>query len=115
MKINAGEIRVGMLLEYKNDLWQVLKTQHVKPSRLLTVANQNNEWKDLKMRKEEILKIESQRFKLEKIQVLAMRLKYEIENVILKIALPKINSPDIIERFSRIEKLERTILRQAKG
>ena len=31
MKINAGEIRVGMLLEYKNDLWQVLKTQHVKP------------------------------------------------------------------------------------
>ena len=25
MKINAGEIRVGMLLEYKNDLWQVLK------------------------------------------------------------------------------------------
>ena len=29
MKINAGEIRVGMLLEYKNDLWQVLKTQHV--------------------------------------------------------------------------------------
>ena len=31
MKINAGEIRVGNLLEYKNDLWQVLKTQHVKP------------------------------------------------------------------------------------
>ena len=26
MKINAGEIRVGMLLEHKNDLWQVLKT-----------------------------------------------------------------------------------------
>ena len=33
MKINAGEIRVGMLLEYKNDLWQVLKTQHVKPAK----------------------------------------------------------------------------------
>ena len=33
MKINAGEIRVGMLLEYKNDLWQVLKTQHVKPGK----------------------------------------------------------------------------------
>ena len=31
MKINAGEIRVGMLLEYKNNLWQVLKTQHVNP------------------------------------------------------------------------------------
>ena len=33
MKINAGEIRIGMLLEYKNDLWQVLKTQHVKPGK----------------------------------------------------------------------------------
>ena len=33
MKINASEIRVGMLLEYKNDLWQVLKTQHVKPGK----------------------------------------------------------------------------------
>ena len=33
MKINAGEIRVGMLIEYKNDLWQVLKPQHVKPGK----------------------------------------------------------------------------------
>ena len=33
MKISAGEIRVRMLLEYKNDLWQVLKTQHVKPGK----------------------------------------------------------------------------------
>ena len=33
MKINASEIRVGMLLEYKDDLWEVLKTQHVKPGK----------------------------------------------------------------------------------
>ena len=33
MKINASEIRVGMLLDYKNDLWEVLKTQHVKPGK----------------------------------------------------------------------------------
>ena len=33
MKISASEIRVGMLLEYKDDLWQVLKTQHVKPGK----------------------------------------------------------------------------------
>jgi len=33
MKINASDIRVGMLLEYKGDLWQVLKTQHVKPGK----------------------------------------------------------------------------------
>ena len=33
MKINASEIRVGMLIEYKKDLWQILKTQHVKPGK----------------------------------------------------------------------------------
>ena len=33
MKINATEIRAGMILEYKNDLWEVLKTNHVKPGK----------------------------------------------------------------------------------
>ena len=33
MKINATEIRVGMILEYRNDLWEVLKTNHVKPGK----------------------------------------------------------------------------------
>ena len=33
MKINATEIRVGMILEYKEDLWEVLKTNHVKPGK----------------------------------------------------------------------------------
>ena len=33
MKISGNEIRVGMLIEHKNDLWEVLKTQHVKPGK----------------------------------------------------------------------------------
>ena len=33
MKINANEIKVGMLIEYKDDLWEILKTQHVKPGK----------------------------------------------------------------------------------
>ena len=33
MKISGNDIRVGMLIEHKNDLWQVLKTQHVKPGK----------------------------------------------------------------------------------
>ena len=33
MKISATEIRVGMILEYKGDLWEILKTQHVKPGK----------------------------------------------------------------------------------
>ena len=38
MKLYASEIRVGMLIEYKNDLWQVLKTQHVKPGKGVAFA-----------------------------------------------------------------------------
>ncbi len=33
MKISANEIKPGMLIEYKNDLWEVLKTQNVKPGK----------------------------------------------------------------------------------
>ena len=33
MKISGNEIRVGMLIEYKDDLWEILKTQHVKPGK----------------------------------------------------------------------------------
>ena len=33
MKISANEIKPGMLLEYKDDLWEVTKTQHVKPGK----------------------------------------------------------------------------------
>ena len=33
MKISGNEIRVGMLIEHKGDLWEVLKTQHVKPGK----------------------------------------------------------------------------------
>ena len=33
MKLYASEIRAGMLIEYKGDLWQILKTQHVKPGK----------------------------------------------------------------------------------
>ncbi len=33
MKITANEIKPGMILELKNDLWNVLKTQHVKPGK----------------------------------------------------------------------------------
>ena len=33
MKINSNEIKVGMLIEHRNELWEVLKTQHVKPGK----------------------------------------------------------------------------------
>ncbi len=33
MKISANEIKPGMIIEHKNDYWNVLKTQHVKPGK----------------------------------------------------------------------------------
>ncbi len=33
MKITANEIKIGMILEHKDDLWNVLKIQHVKPGK----------------------------------------------------------------------------------
>ena len=33
MKILGNEIKSGMLIEHKDDLWEVLKTQHVKPGK----------------------------------------------------------------------------------
>jgi len=33
MKINANSIRVGNVIEYQNNLWQVLKRNHVKPGK----------------------------------------------------------------------------------
>ena len=33
MKILGNEIKLGMIIEHKNDLWSVLKAQHVKPGK----------------------------------------------------------------------------------
>ena len=33
MKILGNEIKPGMIIEHKNDLWSVFKTQHVKPGK----------------------------------------------------------------------------------
>ena len=33
MKISGNELKTGMIIEHKNDLWEVLKTQHVKPGK----------------------------------------------------------------------------------
>tara|TARA_B100002051_G_scaffold267955_1_gene297135 strand:+ start:2794 stop:3357 length:564 start_codon:yes stop_codon:yes gene_type:complete len=33
MKILGNEIKIGMIIEHKDDLWSVLKAQHVKPGK----------------------------------------------------------------------------------
>jgi elongation factor P len=45
MKISANEIRPGNVLEHKDRLWQVVRTEHVKPGK--GPAYQQAELKDL--------------------------------------------------------------------
>ena len=33
MKILGNEIKPGMILDHDNNLWEVIKTQHVKPGK----------------------------------------------------------------------------------
>ena len=33
MKISENEIKPGMIIEHNDDIWEVLKTQHVKPGK----------------------------------------------------------------------------------
>ena len=33
MKILGNEIKLGMIIDHSNDLWEVIKTQHVKPGK----------------------------------------------------------------------------------
>ncbi len=33
MKISGNEIKTGMIIEHNNDLWEIVKTQHVKPGK----------------------------------------------------------------------------------
>jgi hypothetical protein len=81
--------------------------------KLVELANINKDWEKMISIKNEISKIEKQRFQLEKKQILGFRLKREIENVVLEIALPKINAPDIVQKYEQLAQLERTILRKS--
>ena len=87
----------------------------VLPTKLLSVANKNNQWQNFKRLKKEISSIENQRFLIEKNQVLAMRLKNEIENVVLEQNLLKSKQVQVIERFLQLKSLERVTLDQLSG
>ena len=94
MKINAGEIRVGMLLEYRDDLWQVLKTQHVKPGKggafaqvEMKSVNKNtkiNERFRSWQKEEKSQKIRKQKYQKNIYQVLKV-VKDQLEQVLLRL------------------------------
>lgn len=78
--------------------------------KLVKLANIDKDWDEAQNLKKEISTFEEKMFQFEKQQVLAMRLKREIENTVLEVALPKLNAPDIVDRYNQLQKLERIIL-----
>ena len=96
MKINANEIRVGMLLEYKNDLWQVLKTQHVKPGKggAFAQVEMKSVNKNTKMNERFRSSETVEKASVKKISIICMRMKIIIflwiQNHLSKLKLKKI-------------------------
>ena len=64
--------------------------------------------------REESAKLEEERFLAEKTQVLAMRLKRELENVVLEEALPKLVERELVQHFKRLKELENLHLPRSK-
>ena len=64
--------------------------------------------------REESSKLEEERFLAEKTQVLAMRLKRELENVVLEEALPKLVEGELVQQFNQLKELENIYLPRSK-
>ena len=89
--------------------------QEKNSKKILQLANINNDYEKMLTLKAEISAIQDQRFRLEKEQILNIRLKREIENIVLEVALPKINTPDIVQRYKELLSLEKTVLNNRKN
>ena len=89
--------------------------QEKNSKKILQLANINNDYEKMLTLKAEISAIQNQRFRLEKEQILNIRLKREIENIVLEVALPKINTPDIVQRYKELLSLEKTVLNNRKN
>ena len=83
--------------------------------KLISTSNQDSQWDNFKKLKKQIATIENERFTLEKNQVLAVRLKYEIENVVLKNALPYVADRFTCQKLRDIESLENSSFEQLKN
>ncbi len=83
--------------------------------KLISTSNQDSQWDNFKKLKKQIATIENERFTLEKNQVLALRLKYAIENVVLKNALPYVADRFTCQKLRDIESLENSSFEQLKN
>ena len=79
---------------------------------LLSFANEEMQWSKFQKIQKELDDLESERFGVEKNQVVTMRLKWELENVILKEELFQKCDKSIVERFESLLELENLCLEE---
>ena len=94
---------------------RVLQLQKSENStKLLELAEKEKQWSNMLKFREESAKLEEERFLAEKTQVLAMRMKRELENVVLEEALPKLVERELVQHFKRLKELENLHLPRSK-
>lgn len=83
-----------------------------KQDALLSFANEEMQWSKFKKIQKEVDDLESERFGVEKNQVVTMRLRWELENVVLKKELFQKFDKSIVERFESLLELENLCLEE---
>lgn len=98
--------------ELTNILHPVAQKIQSQEKTLLSFANEEMQWSKFQKIQKELDDLESERFGVEKNQVVTMRLKWELENVILKEELFQKCDKSIVERFESLLELENLCLEE---
>jgi hypothetical protein len=118
-----GKIKRTLALKLRKK-WPELKNFHhptitslyrkPKSDEVKKIVDTNGSWTRYKELSEKSKKLESERFRLEKKEVLARRLIRELETIVLVRNLPLINPPHVIGSYEKLKALESAILPESK-
>ena len=118
-----GKIKRALSARLRNK-WPELKNLHhptvtslyrnPKAAQVKEVVDGNGSWTRYNELSQKSKKLESERFLLEKKEVLAMRLIRELETIVLARNLPLVSPPHIVGSYEKLTELERTILPEPK-
>ena len=114
-----GKIKKALALKLRK-AWPELKNLHhptvtslyrkTKATEVKKVVDANGSWVRYKELSAKSKQLESERFLLEKKEVLGMRLIRELETIVLVKNLPLINPPHVIGSYEKLKALENAIL-----
>ena len=118
-----GKIKRTLALKLRKE-WPEFKNLHhptitslyrnPKAAQVKELVDRDGSWTRYKELSGKSKKLESERFLLEKKEVLVMRLIRELETIVLAKNLPLINPPNIVGSYEKLTELEHTILPEPK-